>query len=95
MQINLEAVTGKNFTLEVEASDTIEKVKATIQHKEGIAPDVYTLMFVGKKLQDGRTLSDYNIQSASTLKLALNVRWGPNICKKNDRQNNYPGSGLC
>uniref|UniRef100_A0A2K6DHB1 Ubiquitin-ribosomal protein eS31 fusion protein n=1 Tax=Macaca nemestrina TaxID=9545 RepID=A0A2K6DHB1_MACNE len=65
----VKSLPGKTTTLKVEPSDTIEKVKQR-------------QILAGQQLEDGRTLSDYNIQKESTLYLGLRLCGGAKKRKK-------------
>eukprot|EP00973_Karenia_brevis_P011801 1601002-Karenia_brevis.AAC.1 len=69
MQIFVKTLTGKTITLDVDADELIDTVKAKVQDKEDIPAEQQRLTFRCKQLEDGYMLSDYNVQSQAMIEL--------------------------
>lgn len=76
MPITVKTLTGTMIRLEVEPSNSVEALKTMIWEAEGIPLDQQRLIFNGKQLEEGRTLSVYNITSGSIMHLILRLRGG-------------------
>ncbi|KAJ8029356.1 Polyubiquitin-C [Holothuria leucospilota] len=56
--------------------DTIEHLKLLLQDREAVEVDVQRLIFAGKQLEDGRTLSDYDIKNEEKIHTVLRLCGG-------------------
>ena len=71
MQVLVEKPDGKTISIEVEPTDSIDNLKAKIQEKEGIPPDQQLLYLGDRKLEDGHTLADYDVQKEDVITVVL------------------------
>jgi hypothetical protein len=67
MQIYVRLASGYTWIIDVQPNYSIDYVKQLIADRSSMPPGFQNLSFRNKILQDGRTLSDYNIQQESTL----------------------------
>ncbi|KAF2651101.1 ribosomal protein S27a potato [Lophiostoma macrostomum CBS 122681] len=68
-----KTTTGKTISLKVGLLYTVDNVKSVLQDKEGIPHDQQRLIYAGKQMEDGRTLSSYKVPNNATIHLALRL----------------------
>lgn len=73
MEILVDVMSQEPFVLKVDPTDTISNLKKKIEKFKGFSADEQRLVFQGKKLEDDRVVSDYNIQNNSTLNVVLPI----------------------
>jgi len=76
VEIFIKTLTGKTFSIKVNLSANIETLKTLVYASEGTPIDQQRFVYTGRQLENGRKLSDYNIQSESTIHLVLRLRGG-------------------
>jgi hypothetical protein len=79
MMILVKTLPANIIRLDVEPSDTIDKIKTKLQDQEGFPPCQQHLFFGGQLLENGCTLSYYNIEKETTLCLLLRLHGGARI----------------
>ena len=64
MQIFVVLLSGKDVTIECEATDNIEDIRRKIQDRTGIAIVQQRLVFAGLQLEDYHILSDLGVRDS-------------------------------
>uniref|UniRef100_A0A7R9VZJ9 Ubiquitin-like domain-containing protein n=1 Tax=Chlamydomonas euryale TaxID=1486919 RepID=A0A7R9VZJ9_9CHLO len=62
MMIKIKTLTGKEIEIDIEPTDTIERIKERVEEKEGIPPVQQRLIFAGKQMNDEKSAKDYNVE---------------------------------
>ncbi|KAF7265168.1 hypothetical protein GWI33_021361 [Rhynchophorus ferrugineus] len=63
MILKVKPLTGKEYNIEIETTDTIETIKQKINEQEGIPIDQQRLTFRGKPLKDSKTIDSYQLKN--------------------------------
>ncbi|KAK3134227.1 hypothetical protein QOZ80_6AG0546590 [Eleusine coracana subsp. coracana] len=57
--IKVRTLTGKEIEIDIEPTDTIDRIKERVEEKEGIPPVQQRLIYAGKQLADDSSFMRY------------------------------------
>lgn len=67
MKLLVKSLTGGNFHLDVETTDSVSAVKRKIEESQGFAAENQKLIYSGKILSDDKTMGEYEIKEKDFL----------------------------
>jgi hypothetical protein len=74
IQVFIKTIEGPTYPIQISPVASIDELKLRVQEVTGKAVKDQRLIFAGKQLEDGRTLSYYNINRESTIHLVVTLR---------------------
>ncbi|KAL0472963.1 rad23-like protein [Neurospora intermedia] len=72
MKVTFKDLKQQKFTLEIEPTETISKVKQKISEERGWAPELQKLIYSGKILKDEETVESYKIEEKGFVVCVVN-----------------------
>lgn len=73
VQIFVKNLQGKSIAIMISVSDTVDTLKEKVLARTGVPTAEQRLLFGGKQLEPGRTISDYGIQKENTVHLGTPI----------------------
>lgn len=73
MELSIQSVTGRSFTVEVDPTDSIEYIKQKIDDAENYPTDTQRLVYKGMALEGWKSLQEYALPADATVDLIMKI----------------------
>eukprot|EP00826_Nyctotherus_ovalis_P008082 TRINITY_DN12088_c0_g3_i3.p1 TRINITY_DN12088_c0_g3~~TRINITY_DN12088_c0_g3_i3.p1 ORF type:complete len:229 (-),score=36.97 TRINITY_DN12088_c0_g3_i3:139-825(-) len=70
-RVYIKTITGKCFSIEIDDYKLVKDIKLAIEQEIGLPPEMQILIHAGKKLDDSRSVIDYNFPADTTFNLLI------------------------
>ncbi|XP_073322537.1 polyubiquitin-like [Pagrus major] len=75
-QVFLCNLQGKKTTYDIKPDETVMNFKRRVESREGVPANQQRLIYQSRELQDGKSLSDYNVEALGTINMTSRLRGG-------------------